>query len=274
MRVVVLAPIVSSPFALAVTGLCLREPGVEVAGILVLRHWNVARLRRELRRDGARLLRKVWQKLVLRGGPEAGGPERSFHDVADELELGTRSLAGLARRHHIPYRAVPDHNHPGAVAWLRERAPHVVAFTGGGLVRRPLLEAAGRGILNAHMGLLPAYRGMDVVEWPILEGRHASVGLGVTLHFMDPGIDTGPVVAVRRVPIRPGDGIERLRTRFEPVMVEAMLDGIRGLRDGALCATPQERAAGRQYFALHPRLQERVRARLAALGAGDPHSPV
>jgi len=263
---------VSSPFALAVTGLCLREPGVEVAGVLVLRHRSVARLRRELRRDGVRLLRKVWQKLVVRGGPEADGPERSFYDVVDELGLGTRSLEGLARRHGIPYRAVADHNQPDAVAWLRERAPDLVAFTGGGIVRRPLLEAAGRGILNAHMGVLPAYRGMDVVEWPILEGRHASVGLGVTLHFMDLGIDTGPVLAVQRVPIRPGDGLERLRTRFEPVMLEAMLDGVRGLRDGALRAAPQERAAGRQYFALHPRLHARARARLAALA--DPHRPV
>ena len=267
MRVVVLAPIVTSPFALAVAELVRREPGVELAGIVVREHLNLARLRSELRRDGVRLVRKAWRKVVLGRAPSGAGDERGFHDVVRELAIGTGSLVEWARRHGVGCRRTPEHNHSEAVGFVRERRPDVVAFTGGGLVRKPLLEASGRGVFNTHMGVLPPYRGMDVVEWPLLEGREESVGLGVTLHFMDPGVDTGPVVAVRRVPIRRGDTMERLRTRFEPVMLELMLEGIRRLRDGRLEAAPQEHSAGRQYFVLHPRLYERARARLAAVAA-------
>jgi methionyl-tRNA formyltransferase len=110
------------------------------------------------------------------------------------------------------------------------------------------------------MGLLPRYRGMDVVEWPILEGRNE---VGVTLHFMDRGVDTGPILTTRNVPIRAGDGMEALRTRFEPVMVDIMLEGIRGVRDDALPPAAQRPEDGRQYFVLHPRLYERARRRLA-----------
>jgi methionyl-tRNA formyltransferase len=146
--------------------------------------------------------------------------------------------------------------------------PDVVAFTGGGIIRNALIEAAGRGIFNAHMGRLPEYRGMDVVEWPILEGRHEEPGLAVTLHFMDRGIDTGPIARIERVPIRAGDSMERLRKRFEPVMVRLMIEGIRLVRDDALELRTQTESQGRQYYLMHPRLYKEARSRLERISAG------
>jgi folate-dependent phosphoribosylglycinamide formyltransferase PurN len=260
----VLAPIDSSPFALAVAELARREPGVELAGILVRRILSPARLRAELRRDGVRLLRKIWSQLVVGGAP-AGPRERGFREVVAELGLSERSLARFARRHRVPYRRVADHNTPEAVAFLHAVRPGIAVFTGGGLVRTPLLEVCGQGLLNPHMGMLPAYRGMDVVEWPLLEGREASPGLGVTLHLIDARIDAGPIVTARRVPIRRGDSMERLRTRYEPVMVELLLEGLRLARDGRLTPAAQDPGAGRQYYVLHPRLYAEARRRLAAI---------
>jgi folate-dependent phosphoribosylglycinamide formyltransferase PurN len=264
--VAVLAPIDSSPFALAVAELARREAGIELAGLLVRRIVSPARLRTEFRRDGVRLLRKVWRQLVVGRGPVEPG-ERGFHEVVTELGLAGSSLVRLARRHGVAYRKVADFNAPRALAFLRAVRPDLAVFTGGGLVRRPLLEACGRALLNPHMGILPAYRGIDVVEWPFLEGRQAHPELGITLHLIDPGIDTGPIVTSRRVPIQRGDTLERLRTRYEPVMVDLLLEGIRLGRDGRLAPTPQDPAAGRQYFALHPRLYAEARRRLARLAA-------
>jgi folate-dependent phosphoribosylglycinamide formyltransferase PurN len=264
-RALILAPIDNSPFGLAVAELCRREPGVDVAGVVVRTPWTFARMSGELRRDGPRLLRKAWRKLVLEQPQDSTG-ERSFYDVVRELGVERRSLAAWARQHGVPLRVVSDHNDAACLAFLREVRPQIVPFTGGGLIRKALIEAAGLGILNAHMGLLPEYRGMDVVEWPLLEGRHESIGLGVTLHLMDPGVDTGPIV--ERFPIRlaPGDSMERLRTRFEPTMVEALVEGVRRARDGRLGAKPQLPSEGRQHFALHPRLYAAARARLARTG--------
>jgi methionyl-tRNA formyltransferase len=108
---------------------------------------------------------------------------------------------------------------------------------------------------------------MDVVEWPLLERAERSVGLGVTLHLIDRGVDTGPII--ERFPISPrcGDSMERLRTRFEPTMVDALVEGVRRARDGKLDAKPQRASDGRQYFTLHPRMYEIARARLAATSA-------
>lgn len=266
MRLAILAPVGNSPFALAVAELARREPGVELVAIVVRRIVNPGRLRNELRRDGVRLLRKVWRKLVV-GAPPAHASERGFHAMVGELGLPHTSLGRFARAHGIECLKVRDHNDPAAVELLGRARPDVVAFTGGGLIRRALLEVAGQGIFNTHMGILPEYRGMDVVEWPLLEDRHETVGLGVTLHLIDRGVDTGPIVTARRVPIAEGDTLETLRTRFEPAMVELMMEGVRRTRDGRLEVASQRAEAGRQYFVLHPRLHEEVRRRLARASA-------
>ena len=259
MRVVILAPVDNSPFSRSVAALCRVEPGVEVAGIIVRKILNPARLHSELRRDGVRLIRKIWKKLVLASNDGIANDERGFNHLTDEAGVGSTRLSVFAKRHNIPCIKVDDHNDERSLSGLREMRPDVVAFTGGGIIRKPLLDASGQGIFNTHMGMLPLYRGMDVVEWPILEGRTNDPGLGVTLHFMDPGIDTGPIAFRREVPIHAGDSIEQLRRRFEPTMVDLMLEGIRAVRDQQLPLEIQAEEDGRQYFIMHPRFYDEVR---------------
>ena len=257
-RVVVLSPIRTSPFSCVVTKRCHEETGVEVVGVVVRRILDRARVRSEFRRDGVRLVRKVFEKLVLGGELAEAAGERGFEELAALAGVAGTTVPRLCRELAVPCRTVADPNGEDALEWLRELRPDVVVFTGGGILRKPLLELAGAGVLNAHMGILPHYRGMDVVEWPLLEGRVDDVGLGVTLHFMAAGIDTGPILARRRVEIRDGDTMPRLRRRFEPVMVDALLEGVRRVRDGTLEPESQALEDGRQYFVMHPRLVERT----------------
>ncbi len=90
-------------------------------------------------------------------------------------------------------------DHPETVAWIRHLAPDVGLHACGTIYRRPIIDCFRLGILNPHIGMLPAYRGRSVMEWSILEG-HPTV---VTLFFLDEGIDTGPDIVLRReVPLR------------------------------------------------------------------------
>jgi folate-dependent phosphoribosylglycinamide formyltransferase PurN len=264
-RVVILAPIDNSPLSRPCAALCHAEPGVELAGVIVRKVMNPARIRAELRRDGIRLLRKVWRRVVLAEADDSAGDEESLHDIAARTGVGDVGLAAFCRREGIPYCSVKDHNDPESIDFLRECSPDVVVFTGGGIIRRNLIEVSGRGIFNAHMGVLPPYRGMDVVEWPILEDRLEDIGLGITLHFMDRGIDTGPIARIVHVPIRTGDSVERLRRRYERMMLEVMLDGVRSVRDGSLRLRPQHEHEGHQYYIMHPRLYAEVRRRLSRI---------
>jgi folate-dependent phosphoribosylglycinamide formyltransferase PurN len=259
---VVLAPVDNGPFSQVVCRRCLEEPGVELAGIVVRTIVNPARLRSELRRDGIWLLRKIWKKLVLGSDDAATRGENGFFELAVREGARGEGLSRLARRHGIPLTRVADHNDSASVALLERAAPDAVAFTGGGILRKPLLDVAGQGVFNTHMGPLPEYRGMDVIEWPLLEVRDKP-RIGVSLHFMAAGIDTGPIVRVEPVPIHPGDTMERLRKRFEPVMADLLMDGIRSVRDGTLSLRSQEPNEGRQYFVMHPRFYAVSRRELA-----------
>ena len=264
MRVVVLSPVDTSPFTRLVAKFCLEEPGIELAGIVVRKILNPSRLRSELRRDGIRLVRKAWKKLVLGGDVrDSSAGETGFYELTVERRLEGVTASGFAKEHGVPFVKVGDHNDDASLSFLQRARPDVVAFTGGGIIRAPLLEASGRGIFNTHMGVLPPYRGNDVVEWPIVEGRVDDVGLGVTLHFMARGIDTGPIAMIRSVPIRPGDTMERLRKRFEPVMLGILEDGLRAARDDGLELREQAPADGRQYFIMHPRFYDVARRELA-----------
>jgi phosphoribosylglycinamide formyltransferase 1 len=68
--------------------------------------------------------------------------------------------------------------------------------------------------LNVHPSLLPRFPGATAIEDALAAGESET---GVTVHFLDEGVDTGPIVAQERVPIVPGDTVEMLRARIRAV---------------------------------------------------------
>ncbi len=262
MRLAILAPTQHSLYSRLVTHLAAQEPGIEVVTILVRSLWSLERLRGELRRDGPRLVDKVHRKLILGEKSYPRDDTETMAALARSVRLPSRTMKDLARRLHVPLVTVRDLNDPKGEAALAKAQPDLIAFTGGGLIRENILGLARLGVLNCHSGILPRYRGMDVVEWAALEAKETRAEIGLTLHFMDRGVDTGPILLQSRAELRPGDTLAAIRTRLEPAMVTLMLDGIRGLRDGSLKRTPQAPEAGRQYFIMHPRLKAVAAERL------------
>jgi hypothetical protein len=61
------------------------------------------------------------------------------------------------------------------------------------IYREPVISAFRLGILNAHIGILPQYRGRSVAEWSVLQGNPT----GATVFFIDSGIDTGARIVLR-----------------------------------------------------------------------------
>jgi len=203
---------------------------------------------------------------MVLGDSAYGDSDETIRALARRVDLPGCTLRDLAALHHFPCAVVNDHNNTAAQQLLREWRPDAVAFTGGGLIRRVILDIPRIGVINCHLGLLPRYRGMDVVEWPVLEHSDGEpLPIGLTAHLMDAGVDTGTILLQRRIDVRPGDTFEAIRTRIEPIMVEMMLETIRGFRDDRLTTVPQRLDEGRQYFVLHPRMYARAETRLGRL---------
>ncbi len=78
-------------------------------------------------------------------------------------------------------------DHPRSVERLGKMNLDVGLHKAGVIYREQTINCFRLGILNPHIGLLPAYRGRNVMEWSLLEGEP----VGVTVFFIDSGIDTG-----------------------------------------------------------------------------------
>ena len=82
------------------------------------------------------------------------------------------------------------------------------------LVKQPLLDAYPGRILNIHPALLPAFPGLEAWKQALAAGVSET---GCTVHFVDAGMDTGPVILQERVPVMPGDTAESLHARIQVV---------------------------------------------------------
>lgn len=80
------------------------------------------------------------------------------------------------------------------------------------LVKRPLLDAFPQRILNIHPAILPAFPGLEAWKQALDAGVSET---GATVHFVDEGMDTGPVILQQRVPVLPDDTAESLHARIQ-----------------------------------------------------------
>jgi phosphoribosylglycinamide formyltransferase 1 len=118
--------------------------------------------------------------------------------------------------------AFDPHTYPDKAAYEREvlrelRARDVEWLVLAGYMRLigpTLLEPYRWHIVNVHPSLLPRFPGKDAIGQTLRAGASET---GVTVHFVDEGIDTGPVIAQEPVPIQPGDTAETLAERIHAV---------------------------------------------------------
>lgn len=119
---------------------------------------------------------------------------------------------------------------PEAVEALRSLAPDVIVVAAyGQILPKTVLEIPRFGCVNVHASLLPAYRGASPITAAILDGREET---GVSIMLMDEGMDTGPVLAQTRQPIRGDDTTaslgERLAEQGAALLVKTLPGWLRG----------------------------------------------
>ena len=97
--------------------------------------------------------------------------------------------------------------------WLQEHDVELVVCAGYmHLFRTPFFAVYGGRIVNTHSAPLPQFPGAHPIEDVLAAGVNETAA---TVHYVDEGIDTGPVIAAERVPVEPGDTIESLRARVQ-----------------------------------------------------------
>ncbi|MGW4412665.1 formyltransferase family protein [Nonomuraea sp. NPDC004702] len=151
---------------------------------------------------------------------------------------------------------------PDAAAALTRWQPDLLILLGMPIVPAEILAIPTIGTLNAHNGALPTYRGMDAVAWALLNNDP----IICTIHQVNAGVDTGPVLLTRPVPLAPPPTLRQRVKDTQLTLLAAVTAHIvtKGrLPDGH----PQPPHLARQFYRLHPHLKRIMNA--SPYGTGD-----
>jgi methionyl-tRNA formyltransferase len=134
-----------------------------------------------------------------------------------------------------------------AIQKIRMLKPKAVFVASTGLLRKPLLDACGCPVVNYHSGVNPAYRGINGGYFALANGEPEN--FGVTLHLVDLGVDTGPILATNRVPVAANDNMQTymalMAARSQDLVVETMAKVLAG--DAK--PLPKSPLPSKQYYA-------------------------
>lgn len=261
MRVVILC---SSPYSETSCAVAARlaQLGYIPVGALTLPSWDRATLVRKLGQWGLRdAFHYAAAKLRPGKSTTAKQVRNPYLESALRHEGGVfRNLREVASTYGFPVITCADQNSPAPVAQLKQWSPDVAIFTGGNILRDDVLRVPRLGVINSHIALLPEIRGMSSPEWSLLSG----VPLGITIHFMDSGIDTGPNLLRREFTAADAcDNLTDLRNRMIAEGIELIAEVVTGLDRGTITPVPQtDRDSDNQFFIMHERLKNVAALRL------------
>jgi phosphoribosylglycinamide formyltransferase-1 len=122
------------------------------------------------------------------------------------------------------------------VAWLREREVELVVLAGyTQLVGESFLDAFPERVINVHPALLPAFPGLGAVQQAL---DHGVKVFGVTVHFVDAGMDTGPIIFQRAVELPEAADAEAVLEVLHPIEHDLLVDAVLLIGRGAVGLDP------------------------------------
>ncbi len=196
-------------------------------------------------------------KLVFCGTPEFAVPTlAALHEAGHEVALaltqpdrpagrGMQTVSSPVKQwalaHGIPVEQ------PAKVrinltlqAILKQIAPDAIVVVAYGRILPPWMLAAPKlGCINLHGSLLPKYRGAAPIQWAVANGESAT---GVTTMLLEEGLDTGPILERRELPVPKTATAAELFPRLAELGAPLVVSTLAGLAAGTLDAKPQNHA--------------------------------
>ncbi|MBI1278010.1 MAG: methionyl-tRNA formyltransferase [Anaerolineaceae bacterium] len=143
----------------------------------------------------------------------------------------------LALQHNIPVLQPEKLRRPEAIAELKQWQPDVyVVAAFGQILPQSVLDIPVYGSINVHASLLPRWRGAAPIQAVI---RAGDAETGVTIMKMDAGLDTGPMLKKRAIPIAPDETGASLHDKLSLLGAELLMETLPGYLDGTILPQPQ-----------------------------------
>ncbi len=183
-----------------------------------------------------------------------------FHFLKSNHKQSTQNIC--VSKFYKKMVRVPSFQSQAALYILKELSPDLFVLAGVPILTKTILSIPKIGTLNGHLGWVPDFRGNYAVHWALQK----SGSVGVTVHWVDEGIDTGPILA-RQFIKEPENGpsleewvqvAEEEGAHLLGLVVRDIVTSRIGPSDGI----KQDLSRGYTYSYMHPKMQQQLRNRL------------
>jgi methionyl-tRNA formyltransferase len=174
-----------------------------------------------------------------------------YYFIAGKQEETIRHLlfpngAEVEYNKDIPTLEVPDINDTKCIEFISEHDPDIIAVCGTSVLRPEVFQLAKKGTINIHSGIIPEYRSADPIFWALYNNEPDKVG--VTIHFVDKGVDTGPIIYQQAVGVNRDDNIATLFYKCNKVGAELMVKAIRDIENGTVKTINRDVIYSKAYY--------------------------
>ncbi len=214
--------------------------GLPLTGVVV-QQWG--------RADKSRRLRQYARKYGL-----AAVLATKMIEMLDGRLLARHGLAKItpaedaAAAADIPVFRVPTLNGQETLDCLDRLRPDILLLAGVAIVSPKVIQRANRAVLNAHPGIVPHYRGNYVVRWALLAGDP----VGITVHVVDAGVDTGAVLSITPVEVPRMRSLVAVENQIEGVRARLLVSECGRFLAGEASPEAQPPAAERPQYTMMP----------------------
>jgi phosphoribosylglycinamide formyltransferase-1 len=120
--------------------------------------------------------------------------------------------------------------------WMRSLGVELIVAAGYMRLLDPVfLDAFPQRVINVHPALLPAFPGLHAVQQAL---DHGVKVFGVTVHFLDAGVDTGPIILQRAVHLPDATDADEVLERLHPIEHDLLVEAVMLISQGALSLDP------------------------------------
>ena len=184
--------------------------------------WGVVVERKTRHANWRRSLKKI----------KKDGFQATCHRVREIIRLKIKStrIVDLATRHGIPVYSYTNMNSQACADLLEVMQPDMLVIASAPILKSRIFKKAKLGCLNPHPGWLPKYRGVGAYAYAVLNNDEP----GVTIHYVDEKIDSGPIIIRKHIKIIENDTISKINDRAMAKGAELMVNVIRDIQSNTL----------------------------------------
>jgi folate-dependent phosphoribosylglycinamide formyltransferase PurN len=156
--------------------------------------------------------------------------------------------APVAYSRSAPTVVVGNINDRACADFIRDHAPDALAVCGTSVLKPEIFTLAPKGAINIHTGITPEYRSADPIFWALY---HRELGkVGVTVHYIDRGIDTGPILHQEAVGVFADDSLATIYVRCIRRGAELYSQALGEIENGSVRPIVRTGVVGRAFLSV------------------------